>query len=143
MGDRGSESHGAETDARKIEEQAAEAVRRALPEEFVREIEGRDLDAKRRKKIEGGFGLEGYEAPDQVWYARSRELEIGGGDEGTMIGDGPLEQDEKADKGILSSSTLAALQKQASSSGGQIRTAKAPATASAGPLVAYGSDDSE
>ena len=136
-------------DARKIEEQAAEAVRRALPEEFVREIEGRDLDAKRRKKIEGGFGLEGYEAPDQVWYARSRELEIGGGDEGTMIegkeryliGDGPVEQNEKADKGILSS--LAALQKQASSSGGQIRTAKAPATAPAGPLVAYGSDDSE
>ena len=29
-------------EARKIEEQAAEAVRRALPEEFVREIEGRE-----------------------------------------------------------------------------------------------------
>ena len=137
-------------EARKIEEQAAEAVRRALPEEFVREIEGRDPDAKRRKKIEGGFGLEGYEAPDQVWYARSRELESGEGNEGNMIEgeerylieDGLAEPEEaKADKGILSSSTLAALQKQASSSGGQIRTAKAPATAPAGPLVAYGSDD--
>ncbi|KAK3169388.1 Pre-mRNA-splicing factor [Lepraria neglecta] len=137
-------------EARKIEEQAAEAVRRALPEEFVREIEGRDPDAKRRKKIEGGFGLEGYEAPDQVWYARSRELESGEGGEGNMIEgeerhlieDGLAEPEEaEADKGILSSSTLAALQKQASSSGGQIRTAKAPATAPAGPLVAYGSDD--
>ena len=135
-------------EARKIEEQAAEAVRRALPEEFVREIEGRDPDAKRRKKIEGGFGLEGYEAPDQVWYARSKELEgaHGSGDmiegeERYLIDDGPLEQEEKEDKGILSSSTLAALQKQASSSGGQVRTAKAPTTAPAGPLVAYGSDD--
>ena len=61
-------------EARKIEEQAAEAVRRALPEEFVREIEGRDPDAKGRKWIVGGFGLEGYEAPYQVLYARSREL---------------------------------------------------------------------
>ena len=136
-------------EARKIEEQAAEAVRRALPEEFVREIEGRDPEAKRRKKIEGGFGLEGYEAPDQVWYARSRELEApAGGGEATqeevryLIEDGSAEKDEGAEneKGILSSSVLAALQKQASSRSGNVRTA-APASGSAGPLVAYGSDD--
>ena len=53
-------------EARKIEEQAAEAVRRALPAEFVAEIEGRDPEARKRKKIEGGFGLEGYQAPDDV-----------------------------------------------------------------------------
>ena len=134
-------------EARKIEEQAAEAVRRALPEEFVREIEGRDPDAKRRKRIEGGFGLEGYEAPDQVWYARSRELEGGGGqatiegEERYLIEDG---QDGEAaadgEKGILSNSTLAALQKRTSSNGGGLRTV-APAAAPAGPLVGYGSDD--
>ncbi|CAF9904885.1 Pre-mRNA-splicing factor [Imshaugia aleurites] len=134
-------------EARKIEEQAAEAVRRALPEEFVREIEGRDPDAKRRKRIEGGFGLEGYEAPDQVWYARSRELEGGGGqamiegEERYLIEDS---QDGEAaaegEKGIFSNSTLAALQKHTSTSGGEVRTA-APATAPAGPLVGYGSDD--
>jgi len=137
-------------EARKIEEQAAEAVRRALPEEFVREIEGRDPDAKRRKRIEGGFGLEGYEAPDQVWYARSRELEgtggggmIEGGEGRFLIEDGQTGQEDGAanEKGILSSSTLAALQKQSSSNGGKVWTAAAPATASAGPLVAYGSDD--
>ena len=135
-------------EARKIEEQAAEAVRRALPEEFVREIEGRDPDAKRRKKIEGGFGLEGYEAPDQVWYARSRELEAPAGEDAIegeeryLVEDGLTEKDEHAEseRGILSSSTLAALQKQASSSNGNVRTA-APASGSAGPLVAYGSDD--
>jgi hypothetical protein len=137
-------------EARKIEEQAAEAVRRALPDEFVREIEGRDPDAKRRKRIEGGFGLEGYEAPDQVWYARSRELGgtggggmIEGGEERYLIEDGLVEQEDgtEAEKGILSSSTLAALQKQASSNGGKVRTAGAPSAAPTGPLVAYGSDD--
>lgn len=136
-------------EARKIEEQAAEAVRRALPEEFVREIEGRDPEAKRRKKIEGGFGLEGYEAPDQVWYARSRELEAPAGqgepiqgEERYLIEDDPVEKDEGAgsEKSILSSATLAALQKQASSSGGNVRTA-APPSGPAGPLVAYESDD--
>lgn len=136
-------------EARKIEEQAAEAVRRALPEEFVKEIEGRDPDAKRQKRIEGGFGLEGYEAPDQVRYAKSKELEGGGGvggaietEERYLIEDGPIESNghEGADKGILSSSTLAALQKQASN-GAKVRTAAPPTTASAGPLVGYGSDD--
>ena len=128
-------------EARKIEEQAAEAVRRALPEEFVREIEGRDPDAKRRKRIEGGFGLEGYEAPDQVWYARSRELEGGGGtaeDERYLIEDGQAAAE--GEEGILSNSTLAAIQKHTSINGAHVRTA-APAAAPAGPLVGYGSDD--
>ncbi|KAK4697318.1 hypothetical protein P7C71_g737, partial [Lecanoromycetidae sp. Uapishka_2] len=137
-------------EARKIEEQAAEAVRRALPDEFVREIEGRDPDAKRRKRIEGGFGLEGYEAPDQVWYARSRDLEgtgavgmIEGAEERYLIEDGQAGQEDgtTSKKGIISNSTLAALQKQASSKGGIVRTAAAPASTPAGPLVAYGSDD--
>ncbi|KAM0804638.1 hypothetical protein BDR22DRAFT_959759 [Usnea florida] len=134
-------------EARKIEEQAAEAVRRALPEEFVREIEGRDPEAKRRKRIEGGFGLEGYEAPDQVWYARSRELEGGGGqgmiegEERYLIEDGQDgEVAAEEEKGILSNATLVALQKHTSSNGGNVRTA-APAAAAAGPLVGYGSDD--
>ena len=136
-------------EARKIEEQAAEAVRRALPEEFVQEIEGSDPEAKRRKRIEGGFGLEGYEAPDQVWYAKSRVLE--GGNDGAMI-EGKQEyliEDKAAgekdnrggvNKGILSGSTLAALEKH-SSTLGKVKTTAAPAAAPAGPLVAYGSDE--
>ena len=137
-------------EARKIEEQAAEAVRRALPEEFVREIEGRDPEAKRRKRIEGGFGLEGYEAPDQVWYARSREIEGSHGQkmiEGEErylirdVQDVPVgETGIEEEKGILSSSTLAVLQKHTASDGGQVRAATQTA-APAGPLVGYGSDD--
>ena len=142
-------------EARKIEEQAAEAVRRALPEEFVRELEGRDPDAKRRKRIEGGFGLEGYEAPDEVWYARSRgaltndaaqiegveeryllEDEDGGGT--AVSGGGAAKED---DGGILPRSTLAALQSYSSQHHGNGITVAKPAEKAGGPLVAYGSDD--
>lgn len=138
-------------EARKIEEQAAEAVRRALPAEFVREIEGRDPEAKRRKKIEGGFGLEGYAAPDEIWYARSREVIGGGesregGDERYLIEDEPVEGreagvDDKGGGGILSSSTLAALQDHSERNSGKLFSSATPTTAPAGPLVAYGSDD--
>ena len=146
-------------EARKIEEQAAEAVRRALPEEFVREIEGRDPEAKRRKRVEGGFGLEGYEAPDEVWYARSRGAltdggavaQIEGDEERYLIEDGKMEQDDSRqtaaddddddDGGILPRSTLAALQSYSSQHHGKGFTTAKPAEKPAGPLVAYGSDD--
>ncbi|KAI4104811.1 MAG: hypothetical protein LQ339_003655 [Xanthoria mediterranea] len=136
-------------EARKIEEQAAEAVRRALPEEFVREIEGRDPEARKRKRIEGGFGLEGYEAPDEIWYSKSRQIENGGmAMEGSparqpmLIEDAPAEAaGNGADGGgILSGSTLAALKSYSTQKNGTIRAA-APAPASSGPLVGYGSDD--
>ncbi|KAL8900198.1 MAG: hypothetical protein Q9192_001202 [Flavoplaca navasiana] len=136
-------------EARKIEEQAAEAVRRALPEEFVREIEGRDPEAKKRRKIEGGYGLEGYEAPDQIWYAKSKQIENGGiapeahtGDQSLLIEDLPAEAapNGAGAGGILSGSTLTALQSYSAQKNGLIRVA-APASASSGPLVGYGSDD--
>ncbi|KAL8948873.1 MAG: hypothetical protein Q9222_004977 [Ikaeria aurantiellina] len=137
-------------EARKIEEQAAEAVRRALPEEFVREIEGRDPEARKRKRIEGGFGLEGYEAPDEIWYAKARQIENGdtaldANVEGQpyLIEDSPPAPVEKdtGGGGILQSSTLAALQSYATQKNGNAMQTAAPAPASGGPLVGYGSDD--
>ena len=136
-------------EARKIEEQAAEAVRRALPEEFVREIEGRDPDAKRRRRVEGGFGLEGYEAPDQVWYARSKAFEAGNENipiemeeiqhiENGLVADNT---EDGNSNGILSSSALAALQKQGASTAGNVRLPASSTSAPAGPLVGYGSDE--
>ncbi|CAO1603969.1 Pre-mRNA-splicing factor [Xanthoria calcicola] len=136
-------------EARKIEEQAAEAVRRALPEEFVREIEGRDPEARKRKRIEGGFGLEGYEAPDEIWYSKSRQIENGGmaleggpARQPMLIADAPAEAASNGAEGggILSNSTLAALKSYSTQQNGTIRAA-APAPASSGPLVGYGSDD--
>ena len=137
-------------EARKIEEQAAEAVRRALPDEFVREIEGRDPAANKRKRVEGGFGLQGYEAPDEIWYAKSREVANGGSmaqlegeEERYLIEDAPLEQESKdADEGgIFSNSTLAALKGFTSQNNGRIMTSKPAAETPSGPLVGYGSDD--
>lgn len=55
---------------RRLEEQAAEAIRKLLPADYVAEIEGKDPEAKRRRKEDSSFGLEGYEAPDDIWFAR-------------------------------------------------------------------------
>jgi hypothetical protein len=140
-------------EAARIEEQAAEAVRRALPADFVAELEGRETgDMKRRRLVESGFGLEGYEAPDEVWFARSKELEaqrnsqaqVGEAEEARLFEAVPqsaeiVESGSGQESGILSGTTIAAL-KDYSNSG----TSGPPAAAtvpSGVPLVAYGSDD--
>ncbi|KAI9791958.1 MAG: Pre-mRNA-splicing factor [Peltula sp. TS41687] len=140
-------------EARKIEEQAAEAVRRALPAEFVAEIEGRDPEARKRKRIEGSFGLQGYEAPDEVWFARTKEMEDGGQEPSLRIEEGSREEkyvgaegDGVGRGGLLSSSTLAALKGFTAQSGGMGRTSQLSGAGEGGgggggPLVAYGSED--
>ncbi|EKD14880.1 uncharacterized protein L3040_003903 [Drepanopeziza brunnea f. sp. 'multigermtubi'] len=135
-------------EVRRIEEQAAEAVRRALPAEFVAEIEGRDPEARKRKKIDGGFGLAGYEAPDDIYFARSANAVNPVGRQGLeqgleledeqrlMIEADQVEREEAEAKesGIFSSSTLAAFR------GAQVVASKPKAPAPSGPLVAYDSD---
>ena len=141
-------------EARLIEEQAADAIRRALPAEYVAEIEGRGggwEDARKRRAVEGTFGLQGYEAPDDVWYASEKaRVEappqqglLEGGEAGDDDKDGPLaiefQRQAETSTGIFSSSTLKALKGYS--------TNQPPATAPAselkkgGPLVGYGSDD--
>lgn len=143
-------------EAHKIEEQAAEAIRRALPADYVAEIEGRGQgweDARKRRKVEGSFGLKGYDAPDEVWYAAEKarldapqqQHLLGGAD---MQDDddeqsGPLriehlKQRQQGGVGILSGSTLSALKGYTASASES--TAKAP-DKPAGLLVGYGSDD--
>lgn len=149
-------------EARRVEEQAAEAIRRALPEAFVAEIEGRDPEARKRRKIESSFGLEGYEAPDDVYFARGAHavnplgrqgheleheqrlmIESGEADgrntlESVLGTTSRQQQQEQAEKeGILSSSTLAALKTA------KVSTAPRAKSASTGPLVAYGSDSED
>lgn len=131
-------------EARRLEEQAAEAIRRALPEAFVAEIEGRDPEARKRKKIEGSFGLNGYDVPDDVWHARTRQLEesapaaqLEAPEQAQMIEAAPpAAEPAQPENGIFSSSTVAALRGLA---GGNVTTQAAPK--SSGPLVGYGSDD--
>ncbi|KAK4500998.1 hypothetical protein PRZ48_006804 [Zasmidium cellare] len=154
-------------EARKIEEQAAEAIRRALPASYVAELEGRKWEGadpeeeRKRRKIEGSFGLKGYDAPDHVWYA-SEKARIEGGAEQKMLEDVPGDTEPNSDNedeplriesiqkaaqgqqasngGILGASTLAALQgfKAGPSNGGAAAESKP-----AGPLVGYGSDSDD
>ncbi|KAK0280737.1 Pre-mRNA-splicing factor [Friedmanniomyces endolithicus] len=140
-------------EARRVEEQAAEAIRRALPASYVAELEGRryegaDPDEERkRRKIEGSFGLQGYEAGDKVWYAAERaRIESGGdrqlleaSDEQPDKGVALQEIEAPEDTGLLGASTLAALQ---GFRAGPSNEAKEPDKA-AGPLVGYGSDSDD
>ncbi|KAK3374055.1 hypothetical protein B0T24DRAFT_286370 [Lasiosphaeria ovina] len=140
-------------EARRIEEQAAEAIRRALPAEYVAEIEGKDPEARKRRKIESSYGLGGYEAPDEVHFARGRNAVNPRGREGYELeheqrmlieAADAVEAQEAAQSqapaepekgGILSSSTLAMLQSA------RVTVASKPKpVAPSGPLVAYDSD---
>lgn len=141
-------------DKRRVEEQAAAAIRAALPEEFVREIEGKDRESTKRRRIEGSFGLVGYEAPEEVWYAQGHTATNGGfgvgevqyltsgyGDDGEP-GKGEEEKDDGG-TGILSGATLKALKgfAEATTGGGVNLISKKEELSLPGPLVAYGSDD--
>jgi hypothetical protein len=145
-------------EARKIEEQAAEAIRKALPPGYVDELEGRVPDSRKKRKLEGNFGLEGYDAPDDVWYAKEKadwiaeqrglgqgpeQGAIEGADDSLLIkGAGEAaEEPEEESGGILSASTLAALRKRRAEAGGLAFTVAKKSGAGLGPLVGYDSDD--
>ncbi|EXJ72459.1 uncharacterized protein A1O5_04963 [Cladophialophora psammophila CBS 110553] len=148
-------------EAARIEEQAAEAVRRALGKRVVREIEGRETREERdQRKIESSYGLEGYEAPEEIWYTQQQQRELEGqrlGERGLLEApptpapgssaeQGPTttEGTTEGNNGILSGSTLAALRGYTSSVHiGSGPVSKHAAAAPARPLVAYGSDDEE
>ena len=141
----------AKREAARIEEQAAEAVRKALPADFVAELEGRETpEMRQRRKIESGFGLEGYEAPDEVWFARSKELEAVKKEplpvesteeprmtEAAVPNDVTLTANDARD-GIINSATLEALKGCSANGSGPTAASK---VSSRGPLVGYGSDD--
>lgn len=139
-------------EAARIEEQAAEAVRRALPADFVAQLEGRETpEMKKRRLVESRFGLEGYEAPDEVWHARSKELEeakkqaqIEGDKDRRMIGAVPIqepacEENDATESGgrILSESVIAKL--RGYSTNGKPNAAT-PSIEPGRPLVGYGSE---
>ncbi|TKX20096.1 pre-mRNA-splicing factor cwc2 [Elsinoe australis] len=143
-------------EARRIEEQAAEAIRRALPAEYVAEIEGRGQgweEARKRRKVEGNFGLEGYQAPDEIWYAsekaraeeqgEGRMIEAGNAEDEDEDGGAPIraedfQKPEEEQGGIFSASTLKALKGYRA---GANAAAKEAPEKQAGPLVGYGSDE--
>lgn len=146
-------------EARKIEEQAADAIRRVLPASYVAELEGRKYEGadpeeeRKRRKIEGSFGLKGYDAPDDVWYAAEKARleapqeskmleapEIGtqhDEDDGTPLQIEDFKKQAHQPSGLLGASTLAALQGFKGDTGG------GPDKTAVGPLVGYGSDSDD
>lgn len=140
-------------EVRKIEEQAADAIRRALPAEYVAEIEGRGEgweDARKRRKLEGTFSLSGYEASDEVWYA-AEKARLDAPQQQHLLEAGDLDDDNDAPfsiedlrkpremAGILSGSTLSAL--KGYTAGSNVSVKRALDKPAPGPLVGYGSDD--
>lgn len=140
-------------EAARIDEQAAMAVRKALGETAVRQIEGRESREERdQRRIESGFGLEGFEAPEEIWFARQREIE---GEDRRLLEAPPENQQveqnstdrtehvpdtsQQNTNGIFGASTLAALKRTTDA-------VSAPAPASTQPaqsnalLVGYDSD---
>lgn len=142
-------------EAARIDEQAAEAVRRALGERAVKQIEGRETAEERSaRRIEAGFGLDGYEAPEAIWYNRQKELaaaekqaQIEGSAQQRLIEPATqqvMEQESpyrEPSNGILGSSTLAALQGRTSTP--TMNNSAPPKSQPSGPLVDYGSDDDD
>ena len=136
---------------RRVEEQAAAAIRAALPEEFVAELEGRDPSATKKRRIEGSFGLRGYEVPEEVWYARGEHAvnpagRTGGGEmsaqiEGVEGGQLMIEEKKEGGEGIFSSQALEALRGLRDAGGAKV-TSK-PQTVSAGLGLDYGSDSDD
>ncbi|KAI7687199.1 Pre-mRNA-splicing factor, partial [Hortaea werneckii] len=151
-------------EAARIEEQAAEAIRRALPASYVAELEGRKYDGhdpeeeRKRRKVDRSFGLKGYEAPDDVWYAaekarleapeEQKKLEAPyhakdeDEDDGAplQLGAPPKHEEKQEEGGIFGSSTLAALKGfQAGPGDGEAKAPDKPA----GTLVGYGSDSED
>lgn len=133
----------AKREAARIDDQAAEAVRRALGETAVRQIEGRETAEERaQRKVEAGFGLEGYEASDGIWFNKQKEIEAA--HQIKAIEAGPHAESlphadghRRSSNGILGGSTLAALDQRLTSAPNR---AERPATIT---LVGYGSDDDD
>lgn len=131
-------------DKRRIEEQAAAAIRHALPAEFVAELEGKDKNAAKKRRIEGSFGLRGYEVPEEIWYARGPDAvnpagrAIEGGQDTLMIEqDGHMAAVEK-EEGIISSDIVAAL--RGFQQGSARITTRSENTGTGLALADYGSD---
>jgi len=121
---------------RRVEEQAAEAIRRVLPAEFVADLEGTEAMRKKRR-VQENYGLEGYEAPDDVWYNAVRSPKIV--DQGLDDTDSGVDASPGSElrEGIVSNAVLQALKDQ--NFAVQLRREDRPV----GPLVGYGSDSDD
>lgn len=130
-------------DARRAEEQAAIAIRRALPQEFLDELEGRGGQDK-KKRLD--YGLEGYQPPDEVWFQRGlgavneagRTKGLGNGNTQLQLA-APTESAESTNvNGIFHNRALSALKSLGDRKSAQVGESLTKAKTT---LVAYHSDE--
>ena len=60
-------------EARRTEEQAANAIRRVLPEAVIAELEGRDPEAKKQRMLESNYSTVEYGAADDKFDVRQAQ----------------------------------------------------------------------
>lgn len=123
---------------RRLEEQAAETIRKLLPKEMVDELEGKTSNKKMKKN---DFGLEGFEAPEAVRYGGEVPVVEDLEEDQEEHSKQPLAiEDKKASVDFFSKDSLARLQSVAKS----IKPVAVPIITSTGlGLGDYGSDDDE
>ncbi|KAF2457268.1 pre-mRNA-splicing factor cwc2 [Lineolata rhizophorae] len=126
-------------DARRIEEQAAEAIRRALPADYVAELEGRAVPAKKRR-VEGDIEVEEHQDPPSEAPQKNEPLRLEAPEQDMA----PTLEELTAgsNNGILGASTLNMLE-NSRAEGMAFSTARQEAPKSSGPLVEYDSDESD
>ena len=135
----------AKREAKRIEEQAVEAIRRALPAEFVAEIEGRDPDTVKRQRLNSGsYGSHGAEAQKTIEGSTDRALLEAPRDDAHDVDDDDVNEETSINQpetesgnGILSSSTLAALKNHSVQRTAQTK----PVPMLGSTLVGYDSDE--
>lgn len=139
-------------EARAIERQAAEAIKRALPPDVVAELIGGEGGAKRRRVDDNGFGLEGYRAPDDVKIKAAREKQrLESAPQPRMIAgpesDGaplPIQHAEPLRQmGLLDDNALAALSGAGAGAESGATSESQPTQAKPAGLVSYGDDDDD
>jgi hypothetical protein len=134
-------------EVRRIEEQAAEAIRRALPAEFVAEIEGRDPETVKKRRIEGSYGSYAHDSKEERRAIESAPQEVQDEEQlpETSVSNAEPEafvqqqQTPEESGGILSNSTLAALKGYALQGGNNVKSK--PKQVLASSLVGYDSDE--
>lgn len=138
----------AKRDAKRAEEQAAAAIRRALPQEFLDELEGKPGAGSKKKQKRLDYGLEGYTPSDELWYERGdnainpagrpKAIEAGQIEPNTPDGTETVEQKDS----IISNRALQALAALKRGMPAHQETTVAR-SAEARALVVYGSDDDD
>lgn len=90
---------------RKVDRQAEQAIRRALPADFLAELDSNDSEATKRRRHEEQYVLEGYDAPDAIRFGERHDTTSS-----SVAHPVAMASSTSNDTAIITASTFAALQ---------------------------------